>query len=232
MISTDEEFRDCIISQAVEEYRNRDARLKCVQCKGWMRYTPTKKTPLKRSAPPHADLCTSCALEEDFESVNGDRIVTGIIAKANVIRSDFIMFTPDACRSMAEQLEKRYPGCVRYDEETQAVIYKGPVIVKGQDEMRKAERERRQAHMYEMIQGGARMHIGLDPKDKKLTITPTPAQRGKDPGTCLKCADPLSLQVGSTGLCTKCLKGMDDAEIVQYAREALEERREQCPKSL
>ena len=56
----------------------------------------------------------------------GDKIVTVVIAIADVVRKDYTAFTVGACRSMAEQLEELYPGCVRYDEESQSVVYTGP----------------------------------------------------------------------------------------------------------
>jgi len=48
---------------STEEFRRRDVRLKCSECRGWMRNKPTEKTPLKRAQPPRAGHCTSCAIE-------------------------------------------------------------------------------------------------------------------------------------------------------------------------
>jgi hypothetical protein len=46
----------------IEEYRRRDYRTMCMQCGSWMRYSPTKKTPARRAASPHANMCLKCAL--------------------------------------------------------------------------------------------------------------------------------------------------------------------------
>ncbi len=54
------------------------------------------------------------------------KIVTGILAKANVKRSDHNILTEDTCRQMAQQLNDKFPGCVSYNEETKEVIWNGP----------------------------------------------------------------------------------------------------------
>jgi len=52
--------------------------------------------------------------------------ITAIIAKANVLRADYTMLSIKFCKDLAKQLEKKHPGCIKYDEETQEVIYNGP----------------------------------------------------------------------------------------------------------
>lgn len=55
-----------------------------------------------------------------------DEIIEVVIQKANVMRQDWMMFTPESCRMMAEQLNELFPGQWRYDEEAESVIYHGP----------------------------------------------------------------------------------------------------------
>ncbi len=38
----------------------KDARLKCWNCRGWMRRRPTANTPLVRMPAPHAGMCVGC----------------------------------------------------------------------------------------------------------------------------------------------------------------------------
>jgi len=55
-----------------------------------------------------------------------DKTIEVVIQKANVMRSDYVMFTPESCRLMAERLNELFPGQWRYDEESESVIYHGP----------------------------------------------------------------------------------------------------------
>lgn len=48
----------------LKAYLKRAARVKCRQCRAWMRFKPTKKTPSTRRCPPHANICTGCMVLE------------------------------------------------------------------------------------------------------------------------------------------------------------------------
>jgi len=51
-----------------------------------------------------------------------------LIARADVRDSDGNVLTVEACKSLAEQLEIMYPGCISYNEVTQTIVYCGPPL--------------------------------------------------------------------------------------------------------
>lgn len=55
-----------------------------------------------------------------------DHIVTAVVAKANILRSDLFSLTEDAYKSLIEQGNKLYPSCFQYNKESLEVIYIGP----------------------------------------------------------------------------------------------------------
>ena len=48
------------MSLTLEEYKKFDYRVKCQWCGEWMKFFPTKKTPVKRAPAPKAGYCTGC----------------------------------------------------------------------------------------------------------------------------------------------------------------------------
>jgi hypothetical protein len=62
-------------------YVQRDYRVRCHECKKWMKYYPTKKTPLQRRKAPNAGHCVKCPtkveVKEAWEAAIGKPFVPG-----------------------------------------------------------------------------------------------------------------------------------------------------------
>lgn len=58
--------------KSLDSGNKRDSRCKCDACGGWMRHTPTLKTPNERQTSPYANYCTGCCkLENGLVSLFG-----------------------------------------------------------------------------------------------------------------------------------------------------------------
>ncbi len=55
-----------------------------------------------------------------------EKIVCAMLQQAGAMRFDGKTFSVSACRSLATEMKKQYPGCIIFDDNLEAVFYRGP----------------------------------------------------------------------------------------------------------